>query len=244
MRSIPLCLAVARIHGHLVVRPGSDVFHVYSGPLTPSGRWVPRAGRTVARCRTRRLLVLERVGSSLDLADRRWCARCAARLTSLMGRAAQPVGRDERLVFWGGVTLGDLVTAMTLAQSVDELSAVDSVLMAQFPGIPNTRPLDVDHPRRRRPGMRLTPEQAARLPLLQAMFDMHDQLNRRRRDLVAAARTAEEREANLRVREDEADARRQSAVSRRRAVARERAIERHLAGDYLTPWERALVDTA
>lgn len=222
--SYHLGLVVARMHGVLVARPRSGVFHVYAGPLTPSGRFLPRAARTVCRAYTRRLSVLERDGSVLDLDGRRMCARCRVRLVKVAGRALQPVRREACEEFYAGLTLADIVTATALAETPDETHRIGFAMGLRFPPAPLRRPAPVTD----------------RDVFRGALFDVNAALLRRRRHLVAAARTPEEVEAARRQREVEAedDARLLAAHKRGGRVAR--AQDRANRGQYLTEWERPL----
>lgn len=222
--SIRPALVAARLHARLVARPTSLVFHVYSGPLTPSGGSVPRSGRPVCGQRTRRLTVLERTGGVVDLGGRRMCHRCRARLV-VLGRAVQPpVKMDDAAVWWSTVELRDLVTAIAATSSVNESHAVGTVLDLCFPPPPVGRPE--------------TPSRA------QALYDVHAELHRLRRHLRVIEMTPEQREKAQRVREDEAADRARLNESRRKAAAMDRAIDRRNAGQYLRPHERALIDSA
>lgn len=228
--SVHLGLAVARMHGVLVTRPGSRVFHVYAGPLTPSGRFVPRVARTACGARTRRLSVLERVGSVLDLGGRRVCGRCSARLSAVARRAEQPVSRDDFLRVYGGlsgVTLGDLVVALAMCTTVDEnrrVAYVASVVHGFMEPTGTRRPVEA--------GRR------------QARYDFEVELLRQRRVLTAAERTPEEVEAAARRREDETARSAQLYAARRKAAAMDRALDRRQRGQYLMPHERALLSSA
>lgn len=223
-------LAAARLHAVLVHRPGSGVFHVYAGPLTPSGRFVPRTGRTACSARTRRLSVLERVGSVLDLGGRHLCGRCEARLCAAAGRASQPVSRDDFLRTYGGlngVTLGDLVVALAMCRSVEEnrrVAFVASVVHGFMDPSSTRRPVE--------PGIR------------QARYDFEVELLRRRRALVAAERTPEEIEAAALRREVDAQRDAQILAARAKGAAIDRAIDRRNNSQYLMPHERELLDSA
>lgn len=214
-------LAAARMHAVLVTRPGSDVFHVYAGPLTPSGRFVPRAARTVCTARTRRLSVLERVGAVLDLAGRRVCGRCSARLSAFARRAEQPpVNRDLEAAYWQGVGLGDLVVALALTTTTAEaytVSRVARMVADAQPGVPGVR---------------------------EAYRALDQKINRRLDRLRAAELSPEEREAAAARREAEADDAARAIAARQKAAAMDRAVDRRNAGLYLTPWERALLPSS
>lgn len=223
-------LVVARMHGVLVTRPGSPVFHVYSSPLTPSGRFIPRAARPVCSARTKRLVVLERVGSVLDPAGRRLCGRCSARLSALARRAEQPPSNvDARKAFWEGVgiTSTDLVVALALAASVEETYAIGNVTNLLFGR--------VDPAITRRPA---EPGKA------QGRWDFERQLLACRDALRLAELSPEDREQRAAEREAEAMRDEQIRAARRRGDAMARALDRRLAGRWLTPYERELLNSA
>lgn len=222
--SVHPSLLVARMHGVLVTRPHSDVFHVYSGTLTPSGRCVPRAARTVCTARTRRLSVAVRSGAAVDLAGRRMCARCSARLFAIARRAEQPISRDDCLAFYRGITLADLVVAIALATSVDETHAIGFVLGLLFGPAPVRRPAEF--------GGR------------QALFDVHTELLRVRRHLRNTERSPEEIEAAARKREADLERDAQILAGRRQAAQLDRAVERRSRNQFLMPHERELLAQA
>ncbi len=225
-----LGLAVAQAHGVLAVRPGSPVFHVYARSRSRRTGRIPRGARPVGGCRTRRLYELERVGSVLDLGGRRMCGNCAARLSSLARRAAQPISRDDFARVYGGragVTLGDLVVALHLCTTVEEnrrVAYVASVVHGFLDSTSTRRPVD--------PGVR------------QARYDFEVELLRLRRALVSAERDPEEVEAAARLREVEAERDARLAAARRKGAALDRVIDRRNRGQYLRPHERELLDSA
>lgn len=220
-----LGLVVARMHGVLVARPRSGVFHVYAGPLTPSGRYIPHAARTVCRAYTRRLSVLERDGSVLDLDGRRMCARCRVRLVLRARRTPQPIRREACEEFYAGLTLADIVVATALTETVDETHRVSFALGLRFPPPPLRRPDPVTD----------------RDIFRGALFDVHAALLRRRRHLVALARTPEEIEAARRQREIEAEDDARLLAAHRRGARVARAQDRANRGQYVTEWERPLL---
>lgn len=128
-------LRLAGDGAHLVHRPGGRL-HVYTGPLTPSGRFVPRSARTVCRTRTRRLEVLGDVGiASLDLgaAERRVvCGRCSVRLCYQQSRAGQPRTRAEWCRTYADLTKGDVAVALELAVTPEEVDAAAHLSLALF----------------------------------------------------------------------------------------------------------------
>lgn len=215
-----ISLAVARMHGVLVARPSSPVFHVYAGPLTQSGRFVPRASRPVCGARTRRLVVVERAGACLDTGGRRVCERCSVRLSAIARRAEQPpLNHDQAVVFWKAakVTLGDLAVAITLAGSVAETHSIGLALGQVFPPPPARRPAT---------GFGV------------ALFDIHGALLTRRDDLRAAERTPDEIHAARTRREMQADEAERQRVAQTRAYQHARHEDRLNAGQYTTAWER------
>lgn len=105
MRSpVRLLTAACAPGAHLAARP-CGVVHVYTGPLTPSRRYVPRQGATACRTRTRRLTVLDPslTGAEFATGRRRACGSCSARLSLPSGRAEQ-VTRDDALTRYGHLT--------------------------------------------------------------------------------------------------------------------------------------------
>lgn len=133
---VETALKLAAPGSRLVARP-TGVAHVYTGPLTPSGRYVPRGRRTVCRARTRRLAVLpvERSstlaahGSSLP----RLCARCSACLAPVnTGQAEPPVSRDDYRRVYAGTDPFELIIAARLAETPDELAAVGHLSLVLF----------------------------------------------------------------------------------------------------------------
>lgn len=116
----------------LVSRP-RGVPHVYVGPLTPSGRLVPRAGRAVCRARTRRLTVLpsERRSSLDPCGPSRVCARCSACL-SRDGQAEPLTSRAAYLEEHSGATKADVAFALELATTVAEVDAAAHLSLVLF----------------------------------------------------------------------------------------------------------------
>lgn len=99
----------------LASRP-TGVPHVYVGPLTRSGRSLPRASRPVCRARTRRLTVLVLDG----VATGRVCARCAVCLLSRGGRQTAPTDRRDWQTRFAGITGEQLVAALDDARTPAE----------------------------------------------------------------------------------------------------------------------------
>lgn len=131
-------LRIAGPGSRLVARP-AGVAHVYTGPLTPSGRYVPRAGRTVCRAHTRRLAVIASLQMSTLAAaaqTQRLCARCSARLESAEispnRRAEQPRTRLQYKAAYGNLTPTDLALAAEFAETLDELAHVGHLSLVLF----------------------------------------------------------------------------------------------------------------
>lgn len=223
--ALRLVAAVAN-GARLVGRPHSPVLHLYRGPLTPSGSSVPQAGRTVCRARTRRLSVLEPSPSpGLDLHGRRVCRRCMPLLPAALGRSAEVDGfvrMDDWKRTYADLTPGMFEQAGRWARTVEEshqIGMVASLVHGEKP---------------RAPRVRLNPAQVQ-------LADMHAAIEARRRDLVAAERSPEERATNERVRQLEAHDRQRTREARTQEAARTRAQDRARRGRYLAPWERQLV---
>ena len=204
-------LAAVRSGAHLAGRP-RGVVHLYSGPLTRSGRFVPAAGLTVCRAATRRLTVVEPPlpSKAPDLGGRRFCRRCTAALPPSLGVAVQqPVSRDDWAAAYGHLTVDDLVLAARWTQSTGECHQVGLVASIVL-GPQGKRPVD-------------------------------DAIKARRPKLVAAERTEQERAENH-ARRDAADAEHARIIrADREDRRRSRIHERRRHGGYLTPWERQLI---
>jgi len=147
-------LRLAGDHAHLVHRPTGRL-HVYTGPLTPSGRYVPRSARTVCRARTRRLEVAtHRVSSlNLDATLPGLCRRCSARLESSASRAEQrhtPNTRAEFLAAYRDLDAADLAFALTMATTPAEVDAAAHLTLALF-DVAGTLAGFTDHGRNWRP---------------------------------------------------------------------------------------------
>lgn len=145
-------LALAGPGALLVARP-AGVAHVYTGPLTPSGRYAAAAGQTVCRARTRRLTVLPERPSSLaprETGSPRLCARCSARLASCKGvnaRRAEPpcIHRSHYRRRYAALTLRDLWAQAVMAETLDELEAVAHLSLVLHGHAACDRPMPVSH---------------------------------------------------------------------------------------------------
>lgn len=223
---MPAALVAARAHAVLVARPRSSVFHAYTGPITPSGR-TSRGVRPVCEARTRPLLVLERLAAALDLAGRRICARCSARLSATARRAEQPPNRlDDRARFFAGLSIDDLLVAVAIAGTVDDTYAVGLVanqLHGRVPTITRHRPDD---------------------PAAADRFDLEVAIIRRRDHLRVAGLTPEQRAARDAAHAAETERSLRAQAERRKAAAMDRAIDRANTGRYLTRRDRELAAAA
>lgn len=115
----------------LAARP-AGVLHAYTGPLTPSGRRVPRAGRTACHAHTRPLGVVP----LSEVGFRRVCLRCTARLTSsLPGEAGRPLARGHALALHADVTPFDLAVDLWRAETIDDIERVEwlTLLIVGYP---------------------------------------------------------------------------------------------------------------
>ena len=216
-------LEVARLHGVLAIRPNSDVFHVYVGPMSRRTGRIPRGARSVANCRTSQLRLLERDVSVLDLQGRVLCGRCSTRLTSTPGRVGPLVSRDDFKRVYRHVTLADLVVALAMCTTLDENHRVGYVA-----GIVHG-PAPVRLPKSD--------------PYLQARYAFETACHDQRRALAAAGLSDEERAAHALRRDLEAaeSARIQAAHKRDARIAR--ATARRNRGQWLAPHERELLGT-
>lgn len=149
-------LSAVRAGEYLAARPHGRV-HVYVGPLTPSGRFIPSKRPTVCRARTRRLTVVERLTESFDLRGRRVCARC---LTKLEQRVGLLVSRDDWAAAFGHLTVEDLMLAAKWTRTVDECHQV-GFLSSVVLGPGATKPVDSVLNKRRRElaNRELTPDE-------------------------------------------------------------------------------------
>lgn len=221
-------LMVARLHGVLVHRPTSRVVHVFTGQVTTSGHYGRRRQPVLCSARIGRVHVVARDGGVYDLDGRRVCGNCSARLSAVARRAEQPpLNRDRAVEFWktAQVSLGDFMAAVAVAGSVAETHAIGLALGQVFPPPPARRP-------------------GADRAGWQALYDTHQVLLRRRTQLRAIERTPEDVEAAARAREAEAQRDALILAGRKKSDRVARAVDRRNTGRYLTPWERALADSA
>lgn len=213
-------LAALRGAAHLVGRP-TGVAHVYVGPLTPSGRFVPSKAATVCRAATRRLQVLEAGASALGR-GRRVCRRCQVLLPPALGvEVPQLVTRDDWVAAYSNLTISDLVLAAAWCRTVEETHQVGYVTSVVHGQQPIRQPAEGSPAR--------------------ALYDLHARILYRRRQLLIAARTPEE-VAEMRARQaEQIETHAQILAGRRAQQAIDRAHERRRRGEYLTPRERQLV---
>ena len=124
MTAMALVAAATRPGHHLVTR-GTGVIHLYTGPLTPSHRYVPRSRSTVCNARTRRLNVCDPlpVARAFTTRSLRPCVRCTACLASGQARQATPT-RAEALATWGHLTASQVLVLVHLAGTPTEVEWV------------------------------------------------------------------------------------------------------------------------
>lgn len=225
-------IAAVRAGAVLTHRPGSRVAHLYSGSLTPSGRWVPRAGRAACHQHTRRLSVLPEPGVSLGLEQvltdgRRMCRRCMAVIPAALGctTARDLVDRQDLAKVYASLTPADVALAGRWAVTSSESHQVSRLALILFGPKPLTR-------------------RSQRTPAQVELIAMHAAIQDRRRHLVAKERTAEERDELAERRDAE-----QHDRDRIAAAAREEAYVTKLAGraargGYLTKTERERLRSA
>lgn len=216
-------LEAARQHGVLAIRPNSDVFHVYVGPMSRRTGRIPRGARSVANCRTSQLRLLERDVSVLDLQGRVLCGRCSTRLASTPERVGPLVSHDDFKRVYRDVTLADLVVAIAMCTTVEESHRVGYVTGIVHGPAPVRRPAAAGY--------------------AQARYDVEQELHRRRRELTVAAMSPEEQAAEALRRDLEVaeSARIQAAHKRDARIAR--ATDRRNRGQWLAPHERELLGT-
>lgn len=211
-------MAALRAGAHLAHRP-RGVVHVYTGPLSPSGRFAAAAGRTVCGTRTRRLSKLECAEGRLDLGRRRFCRRCTRGLPPVLGQVNyMPVSRDQWAAAFAALTVDDLTLIARWARTVEETHQA-GYLASVLLGPASMREPTASGPDRDR-------------------WLLEQTILRRRRQLVAAARTPEEREQAVRDQEAEALDRARVNAARREADRLDVLVDRRRRGSYLTPWER------
>lgn len=160
----------------LVARP-AGVAHVYAGPLTPSGRYVPTSARTVCRAHHRRLTVLPERWSSLAPAGsvyRRLCTPCRTRLVSRARRAPALVTHDDVVDAYRGTTVPELAACVVDAATTEETHRIGRVASALYGP----------------PRVRFT--QSRMSPIEHALCDLHDAIHHARRLLASAERSPED----------------------------------------------------
>lgn len=221
-------LPAARRDCVALVRRPRGVIHVAVTPLTPSGRWAARTGRTVCHARTGRLIVVGRRGGLPDLGARPLCKRCLkvlATRTDVPGLDGFPMTREQETEVFELITPQQLAAIATTCRTVDETHQVGRLASVLF------------GPATVKPAPRRTPAE-------QAVVDLNDTVHAVRRHLTTAAMTDEEREAVARARELETAEHARVQTARRRNDARDRALDRRASGSYLMPHERELLTSA
>lgn len=124
--------AAAGVGTHLVARP-NGVLHAYSGPLTPSGRRVPRSGRAACNVRARTLSAV----SLPAVQSRRVCGRCAARFTASPTCEPGSLPRSEARALYADVTPFDLAVDAWRAETVADVERLEwvALLVVGLPGL-------------------------------------------------------------------------------------------------------------
>ena len=121
----PLGLRAAAGPGaHLVARP-NGVLHTYSGPLTPSGRRVPRSGRAGCNVRSRTLTAV----SLPAVESRRVCGRCAARLTTSPACEPGSLHREAARALYADVTPFDLAVDAWRCETEEDVTRLEWVAL-------------------------------------------------------------------------------------------------------------------
>jgi hypothetical protein len=121
----PLGLRTAAGAGsHLVARP-NGVLHAYRGPLTPSGRSVPRAGRAACNARTRTLTAIPLPA----VQDRSVCGRCSARFAAHPHCEPGTLPRDEARALYADVTPFDLAVDAYRAETEADIDRLEWVAL-------------------------------------------------------------------------------------------------------------------
>lgn len=117
---------------HLVARP-AGVLHAHRGPLTSSGRSVPRAGRATCNARTRTLAVV----ALSEVGDRRVCGRCSARLAASPVCEPGSLPRHEARALYADVTPFDLAVDAWRAETAADVERVEwiALLVVGLPGL-------------------------------------------------------------------------------------------------------------
>ena len=138
-------LRLAGPHARLVARPGG-VAHIYTGPLTPSGRWA--SGRPLCRARTRRLTTVSLPAGWSSLSPStggpslpRLCARCSVALPEPGAAEQHLTTRTGFLAEYADLTPFDLVLAAKTADTAEELDQVAHLSLALFGHLACTQPV-------------------------------------------------------------------------------------------------------
>jgi hypothetical protein len=122
-----------RVTCALVCRP-RGVLHAYVGPLTRSGRYIPRAARPTCGVRTRALRVIPHS----EVRRLRVCVRCTARLLRSPARETGHPTRGELLEAYAGVTAFDLALDAWRAETVGDVERVEHLALLLI-GLPATK---------------------------------------------------------------------------------------------------------
>lgn len=123
--------------GARIVTRRRGVLHVYVGPTTPSGQFVPRRHRTVCRTHTGQLRVL---GTDTSPGGKRMCLRCSACLAPRSGQAELST-REEWQARFAHVTFEQLITEAVTATDLATLDTVGHLSLLLFGHRPCNRPI-------------------------------------------------------------------------------------------------------
>lgn len=214
--ALSLLLVHALRGGHVLAARPVGVAHLYSGDLTPTGKFVPAGNPVTCKAKTGRLNVLTEGLTALG-PDRRMCRRCMA--TSLAMHPGPDLANDRvaEHAYYSALTAGDFGNAANLCATVEESHQVARIAARVLgPGAPDETRL-ADHG-------------------LWKRLDAH--MNHRRNELRARELTPEER-AEIEA-EKAAWHAKSELIEQNRAkeVSRAKANDRRLAGGYLMPHER------
>jgi hypothetical protein len=217
-------VSAVRLGAKLVTRR-RGVAHVYQGPLTRSGRFVPTGREVVCGARTARLSVLLDGLDGLGTDGLRLCRRCAPLLKAFppdspyAGRVL--VTFDDKAAAFAHLTALDFARAALWCRTVEETHQVGMLMGLVLGPAPLRKPEG---------GAALTRWIADR-----ALIKKRDQL--RNREM-----SAEERAEQAARREAENDERIRLREARARQARLDRAQARASRGQYLMPHERELLE--
>lgn len=225
---LALTLVSALRLGAKLVSRRRGVAHVYQGPLTRSGRFVPADREVVCGARTRRLSVLLDGIDALGTDGLRLCRRCAPLLKAFppgspyAGRVL--VTFDEKAAAFEHLTPLDFAKAALWCQSVEETHQLGMLMGLVLDPAPLRKP------------------EAGTCEHLHWLADRA--LMKRRSHLRERELTPEERAAQAFRSEIETEEQIRINAARTRQARIDRAQDRARRGQYLMPHERELLERA